>query len=281
MIMEIVSGNTARDFAQHHLIAELARAKNDSLIFKGGTYLRLCLFPEYRFSEDLDFDWVGTDEEFKKLVVKATARASQKTGAFLSFGETSRKRKFIDWKILDFKGKIKVEAILLNTEDELPPTKKIEIISRWESISNGLYIRGYTPVSVASDKLKCIARRPKSRDFYDLYRLLTENHVRIMDAWDEYIKTWQNPKREFGKRPHPMDMVNSYSGRRGKLEEDWQRLLDEESFPEGTPPFSVVYDTVDSNIRPVWEHWKASFPPGYLHGQKLEHYGKTDIRRKP
>lgn len=273
--MEIVSENTARDFAQHHLIAELARAKSDSLVFKGGTYLRLCMFPEYRFSEDLDFDWVGTEEEFKKLVVKATERASRKTGAFLSFGETSRKRKFIDWQILGFKGKIKVEPILLNTEDELPTTREIELIPRWEGISDGLYIRGYTPLSIASDKLKCIARRPKSRDFYDLYRLLTENHVRIKDAWDEYLKTWQNPKREFGKRPHPADMVNSYSGRKNKLEEDWKKLADEESFPDGTPPFSAVYDTVDSHIRTVFKHWKASFPSGHLHGQKLTHYGKT------
>jgi predicted nucleotidyltransferase component of viral defense system len=27
----------------------------DSLVFKGGTCLRKCYFPEYRFSEDLDF----------------------------------------------------------------------------------------------------------------------------------------------------------------------------------------------------------------------------------
>lgn len=278
MAAEIVSDNTARDFVQHCLVAELARTKTDSLVFKGGTYLRVCMFSEYRFSEDLDFDWVGTDEEFTKLLTKATERASRKTGTFLNFGETVRKRKFIDWEALDFRGKIKVEAILLDTGDELPPTKKIGIIPRWKGIGNGLHIRGYTPLSVASDKLKCIARRPKSRDFYDLHRLLTENRVRIIDAWDEYLQTWQNPKREFGKRPHPVDIVNSYSGRRGRLEEDWKRLSDEESFPDGTPPFSVVYETVDSSIRQVWKQWKASFPPGHLHAKKLEHYGKTDAR---
>ena len=222
--MEIISEDTARDFAQHYLIAELARAKTDSLVFKGGTYLRLCMFPEYRFSEDLDFDWVGGEIEFEKLVVKAAERAAKKTGAFLRFGKTAKGHKFIDWELLGFNGKIKIEAILLNTENELPPTRKIEVIPRWKGISSGLNIRGYTPLSVASDKLKCIARRPKSRDFYDMYRLLTENHVRIKDAWDGYVKTWQNPKREFGKRPHPVDIVNSYSSRKVKLEQDWQRL---------------------------------------------------------
>lgn len=38
-------------------------ACREKLVFKGGTCLRKCYFPEYRFSEDLDF--TSTDPNFK------------------------------------------------------------------------------------------------------------------------------------------------------------------------------------------------------------------------
>jgi predicted nucleotidyltransferase component of viral defense system len=41
----------------------------DSLVFKGGSCLRKCYFPDYRFSEDLDF--TSTDPNFvldKKMI---------------------------------------------------------------------------------------------------------------------------------------------------------------------------------------------------------------------
>jgi uncharacterized protein len=45
------------DYALGWFLAALLRQHNatEYLIFKGGTCLRKCYFPEYRFSEDLDF----------------------------------------------------------------------------------------------------------------------------------------------------------------------------------------------------------------------------------
>ena len=43
------------------------------LVFKGGTCLRKCYFPDYRFSEDLDFtatQWFGW-EELEEAVTEA------------------------------------------------------------------------------------------------------------------------------------------------------------------------------------------------------------------
>lgn len=54
----------------------------ERLVLKGGTCLRKCFFPDYRFSEDLDFtavDWFGY-EELEGAVSEAFAAAQQDSG---------------------------------------------------------------------------------------------------------------------------------------------------------------------------------------------------------
>jgi predicted nucleotidyltransferase component of viral defense system len=41
----------------------------ETLIFKGGTYLRKCYFPNYRFSEDLDFTCINPKFELTKCIL--------------------------------------------------------------------------------------------------------------------------------------------------------------------------------------------------------------------
>ncbi|MCK9423872.1 MAG: nucleotidyl transferase AbiEii/AbiGii toxin family protein [Bacteroidales bacterium] len=46
-----------KDWVLGHLLKEIARCEwfQNNLLFKGGTCLKKCYFPEYRFSEDIDF----------------------------------------------------------------------------------------------------------------------------------------------------------------------------------------------------------------------------------
>ena len=45
-----------RDYVLAHIIAGVAKLGDEiSLVFKGGTALRLCHFDDYRYSADLDF----------------------------------------------------------------------------------------------------------------------------------------------------------------------------------------------------------------------------------
>ena len=59
-------------------IYSISECRNN-LIFKGGTCLKKCLFPDYRFSEDLDFTSVNEDfvldmKMLKKIVDLVTER---------------------------------------------------------------------------------------------------------------------------------------------------------------------------------------------------------------
>lgn len=80
MTVQDFDAHTQRDMIQHHVVAALAGIGDDRLVFKGGTLLRVCVFENYRWSEDLDFDWAGSPEHFRALVDGAVAKAASSLG---------------------------------------------------------------------------------------------------------------------------------------------------------------------------------------------------------
>ena len=88
----------------------------DNLVFKGGTCLRKCYFPEYRFSEDLDF--TSTDPNFvldKKTLTQITDLITSRTDMPLHIQEIVELR-FQD-KLTGYKAIIKywgADQILTN-----------------------------------------------------------------------------------------------------------------------------------------------------------------------
>jgi predicted nucleotidyltransferase component of viral defense system len=52
-----------KDYVLGHFLSAISYRYSDELVFKGGTCLRKCVFPGYRFSEDLDFSSIN--QEFK------------------------------------------------------------------------------------------------------------------------------------------------------------------------------------------------------------------------
>ena len=51
-----------RDKALSALVYALAMLDRWDIIFKGGTMLRMCVFSDYRFSEDIDVTYIGNHE---------------------------------------------------------------------------------------------------------------------------------------------------------------------------------------------------------------------------
>lgn len=52
------------DLVQHQIVSAVAARQQGvpRVVFKGGTLLRVCYRHDWRFSEDLDFDWIHTDD---------------------------------------------------------------------------------------------------------------------------------------------------------------------------------------------------------------------------
>ena len=60
---KVAAKTVERDYVLAHAVAAIAsHDKAGRLVFKGGTALRLCHFPDYRYSADLDYSVVGAPE---------------------------------------------------------------------------------------------------------------------------------------------------------------------------------------------------------------------------
>lgn len=181
------------------------------LIFKGGTCLRKCYFPNYRFSEDLDF--TSTDATFElteKMLNQVVQVITNNTEIPLHIEELKPLKhndKLTGYKaIIKFWGadhprnqapplperwttSIKIEIILY--ELMVFPTETTQVHHPYSDqlSQNPLEIPCYAIEEVLSEKFRALIQRSYTapRDFYDIWYLA--NHVKEIN--------WQKVKLAF------------------------------------------------------------------------------------
>lgn len=255
-----------RDRVQHHIVAAVAYKDDPRLVFKGGTMLRVCGLPDYRYSEDLDFDWVGTPREFHTVLNAAVNHAAWSSGVDLTLAIGRGPNPSILWRGDRAGKRIKAEAAFVSSHDL--PIRRWPIRPNHPDIPPAPPIRGYRFVSVMADKLSCISRRVAARDFYDLNSLLTRGED-IHAAWDLYVAIADHPERQYGRRPHPSDIRASYLGRRSAIAADWEESVADSLLPPAS--FTEAFTNVDNAVQTALGRWKQRLGPGELHRLKQEH----------
>ncbi len=186
-----------KDWVLGHFLAAIYSEPElkESLIFKGGTCLKKCYFPDYRFSEDLDFTSRKKDFKLTKKHVQFICEELKQKAEILTHVESIRPLLFKDEHtgyevIIKFWGadhprneapppadrwqtKIKIEIILY----ELMLFKEVEKeISH--NYSDSLTIEPnlipcYAIEEVLAEKLRALIQRSYTapRDFYDIWYL--------------------------------------------------------------------------------------------------------------
>lgn len=139
---------------------------------------------KFRFSEDLDFDWVGfhkpVDKDsiliFLQDVMKLTRRRYG-TECDVRWGSQNA---VVSWRNADLgSGNIKIDVNHKMKPENLPETSEWEIIGRYPEIRQPYPVYGYSANSVATAKLDCILSpsRAKARDYYDMNRLIASGDI--------------------------------------------------------------------------------------------------------
>lgn len=189
----------------------------EKLVFKGGTGLRKCYFPNYRFSEDLDF--TSIDPSFvldKKLLLRITDIITERTEVPLYIQEISELR-FND-QLTGYKAIVKFWGADHSSNQAPPPVErwntsvKIEVILYELMIfpienkevfhpysdklsETQLTVPCYSLREVLAEKLRALIQRSYTapRDFYDIWYL-----SKIQDSidWSE-IKSAFHEKMKF------------------------------------------------------------------------------------
>jgi predicted nucleotidyltransferase component of viral defense system len=206
-----------KDWVLGHFIDAIYSVKElkKKLIFKGGTCLKKCYLPEYRFSEDLDY--TSTDDKFiltKELVVEITNLVIERTGIacyIASFRDLIFKNEKTGYEIIvkywgadhqinsavpppeRWQTSIKIEIILYELL-LFPPIKKKVIHPYSDKLSaNAAKIPCYTIDEVMSEKIRALMQRKYTapRDYYDIWYLSKNYELdtdKIVKAFNKKVK---------------------------------------------------------------------------------------------
>lgn len=185
---KIDPGIVEKDYVLSKALMALSQSEEvqQSLLFKGGTALKKCYFPEWRFSEDLDFTsrLILKPKEIKAIFQTATENVTQLFGVPMRVIEYSQYPKTGD-KLTSAQLKLGYDGPLRKASGQKNNIRvDIAFDEKIVSSSNSRLIhRDYTddietrlPVyaleEITAEKLRSILQRGKSRDYYDVWILL-------------------------------------------------------------------------------------------------------------
>jgi len=239
------------------------------LIFKGGTCLKKCRFPNYRFSEDLDF--TATNENFvfdlkmlKKIVELVAERTeillhiqslenlqfnNQVTGycAKIKFWGADHSKNQQPPEPNRWQTSIKIEIILYEKMIFAPENANIIHNYSDKLTANAQNIPIYSISEVLTEKIRALIQRSYTapRDYFDIWYL--SNHIENVD-WEEVVKGFYK-KIEYKNLPFSgiEHLINEKNDK--ILKSAWKNSL-EHQIENGKLP---EYETVRDNLRILLE----------------------------
>jgi len=172
-----------KDYVITWLLLGLADSRLSKLLaFKGGTALKKIYFPDYRYSEDLDFTLLeNADEDALIDDFRALLRKLAKSQAFqfdLKAEKIERRSDTLTYYI-DYTGPLQVRLgsrdikvdITLTERLMFPIEEKVIISPYTDSKELRKKIKVYSLEEVLTEKLCALISRTEPRDLYDLYYL--------------------------------------------------------------------------------------------------------------
>ncbi|HEY3374465.1 MAG TPA: nucleotidyl transferase AbiEii/AbiGii toxin family protein [Candidatus Aquicultor sp.] len=189
----------------------------EALVFKGGTALRKVYFPNYRFSEDLDFTVAISSEQLTKEILyerlQNVARSvSALSGISFSLVSFERTRDVLGEEA--FASKVAYVGPMQNRsssppriklditfyEDVIFPTNKLSLIHGYsDEYMCAREIRVYALEEIVAEKLRSILQRNRPRDIYDLWSLLCKNthEINLCELVRGFYKKCEHKKVAF------------------------------------------------------------------------------------
>jgi uncharacterized protein len=221
----------------------------ENLIFKGGTVLKKVYFSDYRFSEDLDFTFIG--KNFDTLTIEAAfneliefvyeeSRISlsiqnetrNETGNFNFY---LRYRGPLGGANKDIKVDISQDELIYNAPIE------IEIINTYSDLKQEYSIQCYQLGEVVAEKLRSIMQRTTPRDIYDLWYLFERDGQDIED----HIFAFQVKAKHKGYDPN--NLIKVIELKEKTFAKHWNEHLANQM--KETPNFKDVW-------RELGKHWR-------------------------
>lgn len=213
-----------RDYCIAWFLVGLSRmTARNKIAFKGGTALRRCHFPEYRFSEDLDFTLLQSlsFEELKQeleLIYVEIKKASNINFRFSRLDRNTHQNSYTFYlqydgplpaasTLKEIKVDITISETIFYAPEELAVLKSSD---EYTDLPEGEKILVYSLHEIATEKTVALLDRVRTepRDLYDLWYLTEQNNsVNLNDCLEAIIaklkhrgKTLKEVQEEFYKK---------------------------------------------------------------------------------
>jgi predicted nucleotidyltransferase component of viral defense system len=217
-------------------------AKNERLVFKGGTALSKIYFPEiWRLSEDLDFSLLeGELQTVLERTDAVLAEAKKKSGIGFNLKSSHMNPDYLQLKI-QYEGVIGRNWIKVDvTRNDLVDKLAIKTVPREYSDYVPFRVRIESVEEIFTSKLRAVIERKKCRDYFDLWKLSQMDFDKqktksvlvkklavkalefegLSQIFPADLKVTLKPywERELGRLVNPVpDMINVLSNLRGTL----------------------------------------------------------------
>src|SRR3990167_10200557 len=166
-----------KDYALTWVLYGLSKTEfKKYFVFKGGTAIRKIYFPDWRYSEDLDFTLPKkfNDEELREVIDKINIFLTEMAGITLNIKSLHSNPEYAQIKIqflgpLNNKNTIKLD---LSFNEPIILTPKNENIHSEYSDREKHSLLVYPLEEILAEKIRSILQRGKTRDYYDVWRIL-------------------------------------------------------------------------------------------------------------
>ena len=255
-----------RDYVLGHFLNSFySFEENKNLfVFKGGTCLRKCYFPEYRFSEDLDFTL--TDSKFKvtSKFLKSMADECTKTTSIL-FGDVKEKTKVIhdnSFLVIEFSipfwganhrkksspysqgdWQTRIELDFSYYEKIITPIECRFINHLYSDVTLANPVTVYSLKEIFTEKIRAFEQRnhKSARDYYDVWFLLQNV---TFDSWDEIRSILIEKCKDKNVVINPL--IFNDENRKQDIQRTWQNSLTKQI--KNLPEFETVWAFLKGNL---------------------------------
>jgi len=171
-----------KDYVLSWLLVAIAESRlSGSVVFKGGTALKRVYFPDYRFSEDLDFTLVKelAHADLVQAVTELFPALRRRIRLDLALHRADQSV-FQSTKVtLNFLGPLgakmesrRLEMDFTRGECLLDAPRDGLLQSPYSDYPSHVLLSTYTELEILTEKLCALTRRVQPRDLYDVYYLL-------------------------------------------------------------------------------------------------------------
>ena len=168
-----------KDYVLRWLLYGLSQSEGARhLPLKGGTALRVVYFPHlWRFSVDLDFSLIPPGPAVTDWVKEGLQRATQASQITFRLLHVHRAPAHLILQVqyhgpLQFPNRLRLDVSL--KEPVLTPVKRVLVKGFYDVPA--MRVPVYSREEILAEKLRSILQRGKSRDYYDVWLLLKQQH---------------------------------------------------------------------------------------------------------